>query len=202
MRGVSLDLGRSSLVALDNQAVTAPAERHGRRVGAGDSGDSLLGSGDKRDNLFDGTSAPQGACERQRGAQQHHHVAPGDPFRKLRRAFREFPLESGAEFRTILDLRETAPVGSTHRWHPEQSVGGFTARSPICAASVRTSRGRVHFMLVTSETGRLLGSGLRWQSRHQLMLRGAIWVTVSIWSMRPWHVTQPTPAATCALWVK
>src|ERR687897_853370 len=156
MRGVSLDLGRSSLVALDNQAVTAPAERHGGRVGAGDSGDSLLGSGDKRDNLFDGTSAPQGACERQRGAQEHHHVAPGDPFRKLRRAFREFPLESGAEFRTILDLRETAPVGSTQRWQP----------------------------------------------RHQLILRGAIWVTVSIWSMRPWQVTHPTPAATCALWVK
>ena len=27
-------------------------------------------------------------------------------------------------------------------------------------------------MLVTSDTGRLLGPGLRWQSRHQLMLRG------------------------------
>ena len=57
-------------------------------------------------------------------------------------------------------------------------------------------------MLVTSETGRLLGPGLRWQSRHQLMLRGAIWVTVSISSMRPWQVTQPIPAATCARWVK
>ena len=57
-------------------------------------------------------------------------------------------------------------------------------------------------MLVTSETGRLLGPGLRWQSRHQLMLRGVIWVTVSISSMRPWQVTQPIPAATCALWAK
>ena len=57
-------------------------------------------------------------------------------------------------------------------------------------------------MLVTSETGRRLGPGLRWQSRHQLMLRGFIWVTVSISSMRPWQVTQPIPAATCALWAK
>ena len=54
-------------------------------------------------------------------------------------------------------------------------------------------------MLVTSATGRLLGPGLRWQSRHQLMLSGVIWVTVSISSIRPWQVTQPIPAATCAL---
>ena len=54
-------------------------------------------------------------------------------------------------------------------------------------------------MLVTSETGRLWGPGLRWQSRHQLMLRGVICVTVSISSTRPWQLTQPIPAATCAL---
>ena len=48
-------------------------------------------------------------------------------------------------------------------------------------------------MLVTSETGRLLGPGLRWQSRHQLMLSGVICVTVSISSTRPWQVTQPMP---------
>ena len=34
------------------------------------------------------------------------------------------------------------------------------------------------------------------------MLSGVICVTVSISSMRPWQVTQPMPAATCALWVK
>ena len=56
--------------------------------------------------------------------------------------------------------------------------------------------------MVTCETGRLLGPGLRWQSRHQLMLRGVVWVTVTISSMRPWQVTQPIPAATCDLCVK
>ena len=173
MRGVSLDLGRPPFVALDDQAVGAPAERHGRRVVAGDPGDHLLGSGDIGDDLFDGAPAPREPRERQRGAQEHHHVAPGDPFGKLRGALRELPLESGAEFGAVLDLRETSPVGPTHRWHPEQSVGGLTGRSrSSCAASARTSRGGVHFMLVTSETGRLLGPGLRWQSRHQLMLSG------------------------------
>ena len=34
------------------------------------------------------------------------------------------------------------------------------------------------------------------------MLRGAIWVTVSISSIRPWQVTQPIPAVTCTLWAK
>jgi len=51
--------------------------------------------------------------------------------------------------------------------------------------------------LVTSETGRLLGPGLRWHSRHQPILRGVICVTLSISSMSPWQVTQPIHAATC-----
>ena len=34
------------------------------------------------------------------------------------------------------------------------------------------------------------------------MLRGIICVTTSISSMRPWQLTQPMPAATCARWVK
>src|SRR5206468_5949057 len=111
---------------------------------------------------------------------------------KLRGALRELPLERVAVFGTFLELREASPVGPAHRWHPEHSVGGLTGRSPLsCAASLATSRGGVHFMLVTSETGRLLGPGLRWQSRHQLILSGAICVTVSISSMRPWQVTHP-----------
>ncbi len=175
VRRVSFDLGRSPFVALDDQAVGAPAERHGRRVVAGDPGNSLLGSGDKGDDLFGGAPAPRDPRERQRGTQQHHHVAPGDPVGKLRGAFREFPLERIAEFGAVLDLRETSPIRPTHRWHPEHSVGGLTGRArSSCAASIWTSRGGVHFMLVISEMGRLLGPGLRWQSRHQLMLRGAI----------------------------
>ena len=159
MRGISLDLGRSSFVALDDQAVSAPAERHGRRVVAGDPGDDILGGGDIGNNLFDGAPAPREARERQRGAQEHHHFAPRDPFGKLRGALRELPLESSAVFGALLDLRETSPIGF-HRWHPEQSVGGLTGRSrSSCAASVGTSRGGVHFMLVTCETGRLWGRG-------------------------------------------
>ena len=98
VRRVSLDLGRSPFVALDDQAVGAPAERHGRRVVAGDPRDDLLGSGDIGDNLFDGAPAPGEPRERQRGAQEHHHLAPGDPFGKLRGSLRELPLEKGAGF--------------------------------------------------------------------------------------------------------
>ena len=122
-------------MALDDQTVGAPAERHRRGVVARNPGDDLLGSGDIRDDLFDGAPAPCEPRERQRGAQELHHVAPGDPFGKLRGALRELALESGAVFGAILDLRETSPVRSAHRWHPEQSVGGLTGRSPSCAAS-------------------------------------------------------------------
>jgi hypothetical protein len=115
----------------------------------------------------------------------------------------EFPLDSGAILGAIVDLSEASPVRSVHRWHPEQSVGGATGRAPSsCAARNCASRGGVHFMLVISETGRRLGPGSRWQSRHQLILSGDICVTVSISSMRPWQVTQPMPAETCPRWVK
>ena len=93
VRRVSLDLGRSPFVALDDQAVGAPAERHGRRVVARDPRDDLLGSGDKGDDFFDWTPAPGDTRERQRGAQERHHLAPGDPFGKLRGSLRELPLD-------------------------------------------------------------------------------------------------------------
>ena len=35
----------------------------------------------------------------------------------------------------ILELRETSPIGPTHRWHPEQSVGGLTGRTRSSCAS-------------------------------------------------------------------
>ena len=54
-------------------------------------------------------------------------------------------------------------------------------------------------MFVTSSGGRRLGSGLRWQSRHQLMLSGWSCFTSTIWSTRPWQLTQPMPRTTCAL---
>ena len=203
VRRVSLDLRRSPFVALDDQAVGAPAERHGRRVVEGDPGNDLLGWSHVRDDLFDRAPARREPRERERGADEHHHVAAGHPVGKLRGALRELPLERVAELGSVLDLRETSPIGPTHRWHPEHSVGGWTGRSRAsCAARTWASRGGLHFMLVTSERGRLLGPGSRWQSRHQLMLSGAIWVTVSISSMRPWQVTQPIPAVTCALWAK
>ena len=93
-------------------------------------------------------------------------------------------------------------VNPAHRWHPEQSVGGWTGLPLELRHECRRVPGGVHFMLVTSETGRRLGPGLRWQSRHQLMLRGLACVTVSISSMRPWQVTQPIPAATWTLCAK
>ena len=162
MAGVPLDLGRSPLVALDNETVGAPAERHRRGVVAGDPRDDLLGGVDKGNNLFDGAPASRKPRERQRGAQEHHHLAPGDPLGDLRGSLREFPLEERARLGAILALRETSPIRPCHRWHPEQSVGGLTGRSrSSCAASVWTSRGGVHLMLVTSETGRLWGPGLR-----------------------------------------
>ena len=161
VRGVSLDLGRSPFVALDDQAVGAPAERHGRRVVAGDPRDDVLGSGDIGDDLFDGAPASSEPRERQRGAQEHHHVAPGDPFGKLRGSLRELTLEKGAGFGALLELPQTSPVCPCHRWHPEQSVGGLTGRSrSSCAASVPTSRGGVHFMLVTSRDGASVGTGV------------------------------------------
>ncbi len=136
VRGVALDLGRSPFVALDDQAVGAPAERHGRRVVAGDPRDGILGGGDVRNNLFDGAPAPREPRERQRGAQEHDHFATGDALRKLRGSLRELPLEKGARFGVLRELPQTSPVRPCHRWHPEQSVGGLTGRSrSSCAAS-------------------------------------------------------------------
>ena len=70
------------------------------------------------------------------------------PLRKLRGAlFQEFPLESFAEFRAILYFRKTSPVGSAHRWHPEQSVGGLTGRSLVKLRDERlmvSRRGPLH----------------------------------------------------------
>ncbi len=34
------------------------------------------------------------------------------------------------------------------------------------------------------------------------MLSGWACVTTSIWSIRPWQLTQPTPARTCTAWLK
>ena len=161
MRGVSLDLGRSPFVALDDQAVGAPAERHGRRVVAGDPGDDLLGSGDIGNNLFDGAPAPREPRERQRGAQEHHHLAPGDPLGKLRGSLRELPLEKGAGFGALLELRETSPIGPCHRWHPEQSVGGLTGRSrSSCAASVADVPGRGPLHVGDLRDGTSVGTGV------------------------------------------
>jgi putative nucleotidyltransferase with HDIG domain len=56
--------------------------------------------------------------------------------------------------------------------------------------------------LVTNSAGRTLGAGLRWHSRHHPMLSGFTCCTSTIWSMRPWQLTQLTPAVTCAEWLK
>ena len=182
VRRVALDLGRPPFVALDDQAVGAPAERHRRRVVAGDSGNDVLGSGDKRNDLLDGApDTPRGARKRQRGAQEHHHVAPADPVGMLRGALlQELPLDARrgipAIFESARDFASrcgspVAPRTVSRRSRPARAP-------PSCAASALASRGGVHFMLVTSETGRRLGPGLRWQSRHQLILSGDICVTV------------------------
>ena len=82
VRGVSLDLGRPSLVALDDHTVRAAAERHRRGVEARDAGDDVFGRVDVGDDVLDRTPddvAPGKAGDRHRGAQQRDHVAPGDP---------------------------------------------------------------------------------------------------------------------------
>jgi hypothetical protein len=61
-----------------------------------DSGNDLFGSGDIGDDLFDRATAPRDSRERQRGAQEHYHLAPGDALGKLRGSFRKLPLEKGA----------------------------------------------------------------------------------------------------------
>src|SRR5687768_5689736 len=50
VRWISLDLRRPPFVALDDQAVRAPAEWHGRRVVAGDPRNDLFRSVDVGDN--------------------------------------------------------------------------------------------------------------------------------------------------------
>ena len=64
VRWVSLDLGRPSFVALDDQAVGASMERHRRGVVARNPGDDLLRRSDIRDDLFDRPPAPREPRER------------------------------------------------------------------------------------------------------------------------------------------
>ena len=52
MLRVALDLGRPSLVALDEQAGGDAAERHRRREEQRPAGDQLLGLADVRDDLL------------------------------------------------------------------------------------------------------------------------------------------------------
>ena len=134
---VSLDLRGPPFVTLDDQAVRASAERHRRGVVTGNPGDAVLGSGDIGDDFFDGTPyASREPRERQRSAQEHHHLATSDPFGELRCSLRELTLEKGAGFGSSFELGETSPIFGRHRWHPEQSVGGLTGRSrSSCAAS-------------------------------------------------------------------
>src|SRR5262249_54414027 len=151
---------------------------------------------DERDDVLLGPTATGEPRERQGSAEERDHLSAGDPLGKLRGSLGELALEARPELRRVRELSEGAPVGLGHRWHPEQATGGCTGRSRSSAAtSARESLGGVHFMLVTSETGRRKGPGSRWQSRHQLIESGCICVTTSIVSIRPWQVTQPIPAA-------
>ena len=132
VRGVSLDLGRPTLVALDDHTIRAAAERHRRGVVTGNTGDDVFGRVDVRDDVLDGPPddvATRKPRDRDRGAQERDHVAPGDPLGKLGGTLRELPLEKGSGFGALIELGEASPVGPAQRWHPEQSVGGLTGRS-------------------------------------------------------------------------
>jgi hypothetical protein len=50
--------------------------------------------------------------------------------------------------------------------------------------------------------GRRFGAGSRRQSRHQPIVSGASCHMSGNWSTSPWQVSQPTPVATCAAWLK
>ena len=58
------------------------------------------------------------------------------------------------------------------------------------------------YLATDTAGGRMGGAGFRWHSRHQPMLSGSACATTAIWSMRPWQLAQPTPAAKWTLWLK
>src|SRR5262249_22547996 len=93
------------------------------------------------------------------------------------------PLLAGA----ILDHRVRQPF--THRWHPEQWVGGVNLRPFLAIGSAPSldmsgshslDQSSPAYIFVMSAGSRTYGAGLRWQSRHQLMESGCTWRTRSI----------------------
>ena len=54
---------------------------------------------------------------------------------------------------------------------------------------------RLRLGLKTSVTGPRFGAGLRWQSRHQSMVSGAVCRISGMEVTSPWQVAQATPLA-------
>src|SRR5262245_51900704 len=197
MQGVPFDLRRAALVALDQEAPGLATEREGGGVIARNAGDHHLGRVDERHDVVLRAPARGQPGERQRRPDERHHVATRHALGQLAGALGELALDLAEELRVAVELAPAPVIRSAHRWHPEQVTGGWTGRSCWSrAASAARSFGGVHFMFVTSATGRRFGPGLRWQSRHHDMLSGWVCITTSISSIRPWQVTHPMPAAT------
>ncbi len=136
---VALDLGGPPLVAFDHEPQAVDAEGHRRRVPKRDAGNDLLRCVHVRDDVLDRPAAGGETGERQRGAYQLQHRAASDAVGSISRSLRKLSLEPLPELGGALELAEAPPVALgmrvAHRWHPEQSTGGWMWRSAmVCFA--------------------------------------------------------------------
>ena len=232
MVGVALDLDRTGVVALDEHALADAAPLEAGGVVDRLAGDPLLPVVRRARCAVSGMrrhAASRDPASAKEAPMTLMNCRRSSPSR--RSAFgRELAMHPGPEVLGLLQVVEAAPVAARRTprpglagWHrvlsaPGVPVGRRSDSAMACRAvfrgvdvvevlerlrssrviSTRWSQAR----LVTWSTGRRLSSGLRWHSRHQPMDSGSCRCTTSIWSMRPWHSTQPTPRFTCAEWSK
>ena len=129
MRGVALDLGRPSLVALDEEPRGDAAERHGRGEEERLAGYEVFGLTDVRDDLFRGL--PGARADTREGDRRAHQLEERPPRDRIG---------------DRLDLRRELVV---------QPLAGTPAYRPARRASARTRRGSMASS-VTCRTARQL----------------------------------------------
>ena len=168
--GVSLDLGRPPLVALDQQAGRVSVEHRRRRVDARDPRRQLrrlphVG----HDALRQRARAARARRQRQARAQQprERRAAIELVGRLLRRSSPESHRWHGRAGGQAVDLRGRDGRVSDARVQVRRRR---TAQRSACERSARDQ-----VIDATAASGRRCGSGSRWQSRHQPMVSGATW---------------------------
>ena len=132
VRGVALDLRRSPFVALDDQAVGAPAERHASSRSIGGSRERPPRERSRTGRCLRpaaGTRrAPRATAKRPASIIMSRRVTPsGSSDAPSGNSRSRKARDSGRSSSS----RETSPVCRCHRWHPEQSVGGLTGRTRV-----------------------------------------------------------------------